>query len=234
MSGRVLKGEDLLGCADAAGRQQFFAPGPNTLRSLFDQAELFQGEVPCEGLSGISRVGRRAPGIQTLFPGRGPPSPGNLAFAHIEGCLDPTGTPPAKPCVFRGGPGFADGPAFAGSDVIPLANNHPLDGGRGALANARDLPGRKGLVTVDTGADLVIGHHPRVPQGVEFHRGKPIVHSPGNFPFDNPRMEQKQSAVLGCDSTRGRSPAPSSPPSTLDTSRPARPPGPTSGGSGSG
>ena len=33
------------------------------------------------------------------------------------------------------------------------------------------------------GADLVIGHHPHVPQGIEYLDGKPIVYSLGNFVF---------------------------------------------------
>ena len=36
------------------------------------------------------------------------------------------------------------------------------------------------------GADLVIGHHPHVPQGIGFHQGTPICHSLGNFVFFQP------------------------------------------------
>lgn len=36
---------------------------------------------------------------------------------------------------------------------------------------------------VDAGADCVIGHHPHVPQGIEWYRGRPIVYSLGNFAF---------------------------------------------------
>jgi poly-gamma-glutamate synthesis protein (capsule biosynthesis protein) len=39
----------------------------------------------------------------------------------------------------------------------------------------------RGLVRA--GADAVIGHHPHVPQGVEWVDGKPIVYSLGNFVF---------------------------------------------------
>jgi poly-gamma-glutamate synthesis protein (capsule biosynthesis protein) len=35
----------------------------------------------------------------------------------------------------------------------------------------------------DAGADCVIGHHPHVPQGIEWYRGKPIAYSLGNFAF---------------------------------------------------
>ncbi len=36
---------------------------------------------------------------------------------------------------------------------------------------------------VNAGADCVIGHHPHVPQGIEWYRGKPIAYSLGNFVF---------------------------------------------------
>ena len=36
---------------------------------------------------------------------------------------------------------------------------------------------------VDAGADLVVGHHPHVPQGVEIYNGCSIVYSLGNFCF---------------------------------------------------
>lgn len=36
---------------------------------------------------------------------------------------------------------------------------------------------------IDAGADLVIGSHPHVLQGIEYYNGKPIVYSLGNFVF---------------------------------------------------
>ncbi|WP_255194888.1 CapA family protein [Halorarius litoreus] len=39
---------------------------------------------------------------------------------------------------------------------------------------------------VEAGADLVVGHHPHVPQGWEVHKGTPIFYSLGNFRFDQP------------------------------------------------
>lgn len=39
-------------------------------------------------------------------------------------------------------------------------------------------------LTIDAGADLVIGHHPHVPQEVEMYKGKYIAYSLGNFIFD--------------------------------------------------
>ena len=37
---------------------------------------------------------------------------------------------------------------------------------------------------IDSGADLVIGHHPHWPQEYEFYKGKPIIYSLGNLIFD--------------------------------------------------
>ena len=36
---------------------------------------------------------------------------------------------------------------------------------------------------VEAGADCVIGHHPHVPQGIEWYQGRPIAYSLGNFVF---------------------------------------------------
>jgi poly-gamma-glutamate synthesis protein (capsule biosynthesis protein) len=36
---------------------------------------------------------------------------------------------------------------------------------------------------IDAGADLVIGAHPHVLQGIEYYQGKPIIYSLGNFIF---------------------------------------------------
>jgi poly-gamma-glutamate capsule biosynthesis protein CapA/YwtB (metallophosphatase superfamily) len=38
-----------------------------------------------------------------------------------------------------------------------------------------------GHALIDVGADLVFGHSPHVFRGIEFHRGKPILYSAGNF-----------------------------------------------------
>lgn len=46
---------------------------------------------------------------------------------------------------------------------------------------------------IDAGADLVIGSHPHVLQGIEYYNGKPIIYSLGNFMFNN---TINQTAVL--------------------------------------
>lgn len=49
---------------------------------------------------------------------------------------------------------------------------------------------------IEAGADLIIGSHPHVLQGVEVHAGKPIIYSLGNFLFDFRRQRLKDTAVL--------------------------------------
>jgi poly-gamma-glutamate synthesis protein (capsule biosynthesis protein) len=45
----------------------------------------------------------------------------------------------------------------------------------------------KALTTIaDAGADLVVGHHPHVPQGIQIVDGSPVVYSLGNFVFYQP------------------------------------------------
>jgi len=39
-------------------------------------------------------------------------------------------------------------------------------------------------IAIDSGADMVIGHHPHVMEDIEEYKGKPIVYSLGNFIFD--------------------------------------------------
>ncbi|MFZ5644301.1 MAG: CapA family protein [Bacillota bacterium] len=49
---------------------------------------------------------------------------------------------------------------------------------------------------IDAGADVVIGHHPHVLQGVEFYRDKLIAYSLGNFIFTSSSHKSRQGAIL--------------------------------------
>lgn len=60
-----------------------------------------------------------------------------------------------------------------------------------------------GRIAVDAGADLVIGHHPHVIQGVEFRRRGVIVYSLGNFVFDQTAYERRQGMILQAVMDRG-------------------------------
>lgn len=52
---------------------------------------------------------------------------------------------------------------------------------------------------VDAGADLILGHHPHVLQGIELYRGRPIFYSLGNYAFSTtPTSERKKrEPILG-------------------------------------
>ena len=53
-----------------------------------------------------------------------------------------------------------------------------------------------GRELVNAGADLVIGSHPHVLQGIEFYRGVPIFYSLGNFVFTNRGLQTTEDTIL--------------------------------------
>ncbi len=56
---------------------------------------------------------------------------------------------------------------------------------------------------IEAGADLIIGHHPHVLQGVSSYQGAPILYSCGNFVFDQREGERMESAVFHLRFTEG-------------------------------
>lgn len=55
---------------------------------------------------------------------------------------------------------------------------------------------RVGRAAIDAGADLVVGHHPHVYQGLERYRGGVIAYSLGNFLFDQPAKANRRGLLL--------------------------------------
>jgi poly-gamma-glutamate capsule biosynthesis protein CapA/YwtB (metallophosphatase superfamily) len=51
---------------------------------------------------------------------------------------------------------------------------------------------------IDSGADLIIGHHPHVLQGIETYHNKLIIYSLGNFVFDHSQELNRQSIIFRC------------------------------------
>jgi poly-gamma-glutamate capsule biosynthesis protein CapA/YwtB (metallophosphatase superfamily) len=51
-------------------------------------------------------------------------------------------------------------------------------------------------LAIDSGADVVIGHHPHVVQSMEVYKGKPIFYSLGNFVFDQMWSEETKEGIL--------------------------------------
>jgi len=71
------------------------------------------------------------------------------------------------------------------------------------------LPSQRKLAhkIIDAGADLILGHHPHVLQGIEKYRGKIIIYSLGNFIFPDifyknynliQTLENKESIIFNC------------------------------------
>jgi poly-gamma-glutamate synthesis protein (capsule biosynthesis protein) len=48
---------------------------------------------------------------------------------------------------------------------------------------------------IDLGADLVLGHHPHIVQGIEIYKGVPILYSLGNFTFASYSENAKESMI---------------------------------------
>lgn len=46
-------------------------------------------------------------------------------------------------------------------------------------------------LAIDSGADVVLGHHHHMLRGVEFHRGKPIFYGLGHYLFDLPNLAER-------------------------------------------
>ncbi|MCL2664282.1 MAG: CapA family protein [Defluviitaleaceae bacterium] len=59
-----------------------------------------------------------------------------------------------------------------------------------------DSQQRLGRYAVDCGADLVLGHHPHVIQGIEKYKGKYIVYSLGNFSFGGNRNPEDKDTFI--------------------------------------
>jgi poly-gamma-glutamate synthesis protein (capsule biosynthesis protein) len=51
---------------------------------------------------------------------------------------------------------------------------------------------------IDWGADMILGHHPHVMQGIEIYKGKIVAYSLGNFIFDQKGKGTDRSFILAC------------------------------------
>jgi len=78
----------------------------------------------------------------------------------------------------------------AGETIVSVHWGNELD----------DFPDRKEIdlahMMVEAGADIVIGHHPHVLQGIEIYRGKIIAYSLGNFIFTPASPKAREGAIL--------------------------------------
>ncbi|MDF2546911.1 MAG: hypothetical protein K0R93_1809 [Anaerosolibacter sp.] len=59
-----------------------------------------------------------------------------------------------------------------------------------------------GRLMIDSGADVIMGHHPHVLQGIEFYKDKPIVYSLGNFVFSSTSQLSRKSMIFNLEVTQ--------------------------------
>jgi len=50
---------------------------------------------------------------------------------------------------------------------------------------------------IDAGADVILGHHPHVPQGIEIYKNRPIFYSFGNLIFKYNRKSWQDNFLAG-------------------------------------
>ncbi len=58
--------------------------------------------------------------------------------------------------------------------------------------------------SIEAGADVVLGHHPHVLEGIELYQNRPIIYSMGNFIFDQRSGERMESGIFDLYYTEGK------------------------------
>lgn len=68
--------------------------------------------------------------------------------------------------------------------------------GKEHVLEAREQEMETARKMIDAGADIIMGHHPHVVQGIEMYNGKPIFYSLGNFIFSTSRLNISNKTVM--------------------------------------
>ena len=84
----------------------------------------------------------------------------DITFANLEAPIGDLGLPAVKSYTFLAPPSAAMSLAWAGFDVVSLANNHALDYGPEALLQTIELLGAQGIAAVGAGLDKAAAHTP--------------------------------------------------------------------------
>jgi poly-gamma-glutamate synthesis protein (capsule biosynthesis protein) len=82
-------------------------------------------------------------------------------------------------------------------DIVVVSIHWGLSGSSQVIDYQREV----GHAAIRAGADLILGHHPHRPQGIEIVNGRPIFYSTGNFGFDwaNMRGRNLDGIMIRCD-----------------------------------
>jgi poly-gamma-glutamate synthesis protein (capsule biosynthesis protein) len=71
------------------------------------------------------------------------------------------------------------------ADLVLLSLHWGIHMVKGSLA---EYQREVAYAAIDAGADAILGHHPHIMKGIEFHRGRPIFYSLGNFAIEQPHV----------------------------------------------
>lgn len=84
-----------------------------------------------------------------------------ITVANLEGPLTDTGTPhPTKPIIFRSAPANVAGLAYAGIDVVSLANNHIIDYGLEGMRQTQAVLDSHNIIHSGAGANSYEAYQP--------------------------------------------------------------------------
>lgn len=67
-----------------------------------------------------------------------------------------------------------------------------------------DIQRKLAHTAIDSGADLVLGHHPHVIQGLEIYKNKLIAYSLGDFVFDHFSRKTGEAFILKCELSQNK------------------------------
>ncbi|MBI4333328.1 MAG: CapA family protein [Chloroflexi bacterium] len=79
-------------------------------------------------------------------------------------------------------------------DVVVVSMHWGMHHLPGAIATYQPKVGRR---AINAGADIVIGHHPHIINGIEMYKGRPIFYSLGNFGMETPWHQKPPPGVRG-------------------------------------
>lgn len=126
-----------------------------------------------------------------------------LRFPELTvGFLGMTSTNPKEGWAKPGKPGVMYSDFTRVRDAVARAKKRcdvlvvSFHGGTELAPEPNDIQKSVSRAAIDGGADLFLGHHPHVLQPVELYKGKPIVHSLGNFFFVSPSTATRPTAVV--------------------------------------
>ncbi|MGC9317265.1 MAG: CapA family protein [Armatimonadota bacterium] len=148
----------------------------------------------------IARVGSQTIALLAYASARTlPDAPGFAATSQRAGTVLLAGRGDSPSRHARGMLRQDIGAAAGQADLVIVAFHWGTEGSDAPGALPRSLA----HLAVDSGADLVIGHHPHVLQGVELYEGAAICYSLGNFVFRTPWEPNRDSAVVEVEIERG-------------------------------